>query len=162
MSNELLFINKTQLSLLLTWEKPGEKSLVLSHVQSNRRQAENRQRLSQPLWTGYTTVLVISMTDPTCDSDERQPMTPVDRKKGGREDARHLSRAKARPRIPIPSSTSSLPGRHLQHNESDPFHCTVVGIDAGPTPFSTLPSASQPSHVSLPRPSRRRPSADSK
>ncbi|KAM7188132.1 hypothetical protein V8F20_010704 [Naviculisporaceae sp. PSN 640] len=105
MGGQLLFVNKTPSSSLLTRSKRAEKAKILSHVQSNRRKQEARK-------AGRNTLIDLgSSTDRTETSDDGPG-------------------SKTQSRISFSSSTS-ISSYYPTHNSSDPFHCTVASTDAG-------------------------------
>ncbi|KXX81413.1 hypothetical protein MMYC01_202654 [Madurella mycetomatis] len=114
---ELLFINKTQSSDVLTRSKADEKSRILSHVQNRRRRDEARRkrgtRVAQPSFDKpedlQFQVQVVEVKRP------KGPFSPTSNTK---EDEQYQSLVRLALTYPT-------------HNSSDPFYSTVAGRDVG-------------------------------
>lgn len=107
-SRPLLFINKTGSSQQLSKSRPRESAAIFRHVQRNRRVAEGLRR--EPEWSRLSSTFT-SSDDPD-DTHEQAAVTPISERR------------------PL-SSRSSMPVLYPTSNGFDPFHCTVVGPDAG-------------------------------
>lgn len=137
MGTEFMFIVKTQSSEVLSRSKGArERFLILSHVQTNRRRAESGQqyRAEEP-WSQHTTVIAMTeVTENSSDGDTESGRQIDKRRKPAR-------RPKASTKSSPATTGSSIPEPTTQsqqiltiypiHNTTDPFHCTVVGLDAG-------------------------------
>ncbi|KAH8890080.1 hypothetical protein GQ53DRAFT_824730 [Thozetella sp. PMI_491] len=131
----LLFVNKTQDSADLSHSKGDEKYLIQSHVQSNRRRKQRKERAPgkdpQP-WEGYTSLL-------RADSSEVAPLAETS--KGQRLELRPRGRrsppSKGFPPNQEPPITpqqllqflSRLGSVYPSENSADPFYTTVGGDD---------------------------------
>lgn len=104
-SRPLLFINKTGSSQQLSKSRPRESAAIFRHVQRNRRAAEGLRR--EPEWSKLSSTFT-SSDNPDDDTDE----------------------ASEHRRLPS-KSTTAMPSLYPTCNGFDPFHCTVVGPDAG-------------------------------
>lgn len=125
MADQLLFVNKTPSSSLLTRSQRAEKAKILSHVQSNRRKQEAKKagrNVAGQRQTGAGTRVgsilpagTVIYLDPS--TDDAYQSSDAQRRQG------LLS--------PISTSSTSISLTYPTHNSSDPFHCTVASTDAG-------------------------------
>ncbi|GAB1317045.1 Transcription factor domain-containing protein (Fragment) [Madurella fahalii] len=114
---ELLFINKTQSSDVLTRSKADEKSRILSHVQNRRRRDEARRkrdtRVAQPsLDKPYGLQFQVEVVE------VRRPKDPFSPTSNTKEDGQYQNLVRLALTYPT-------------HNSSDPFYSTVAGRDVG-------------------------------
>ena len=111
----LLFVNRTGSSKNLSGSSQSESAVIMSHVQRNRRKAEGRSQ-NKP-WSSLESVLA-----PRSEKYKYQE-SYANKKNNGYETAPAASL----------SSTSpiELPRTYPTSNAHDPFHCTVVGNEAG-------------------------------
>lgn len=139
MDGSLLFVNKTQTSRVLSRSKAGERSAILSHVQSKRRRHEAEASQSLKPWAGLTTTLSASDVSEITktvqvklkfvdhDVTAQSIKIPADKQK------KQKHREVAEERLPPADASSKSLSKAMQpsYNASDPFHCTVANLDAG-------------------------------
>ncbi|EAQ90120.1 predicted protein [Chaetomium globosum CBS 148.51] len=125
---ELLFINKSPSSNILTRSKAGERSRILSHVQNRRRRDEARKKLgarmarpSQPTPLSFA----IASSKFWLPSRTQQPSSDDD------DMAKSESGRNGRGPGVSDRNTTSLVLFYPTDNSSDPFYSTVAGRDAG-------------------------------
>lgn len=114
MDEPLLFINKTQFSSLLSRSQAEEKSNILRYVQGRRRRGAANRR-AQP-WSEVTFSMTAGQGSSTLQNEttQKRPEEVADRRT-----------------LPFKKSVNHLLYTYPTHNGFDPFHCTVVGYDAG-------------------------------
>ncbi|UKZ84371.1 uncharacterized protein TrAFT101_000282 [Trichoderma asperellum] len=141
MDSSLLFVNKTQTSRILSRSKAGERSAILSHVQSKRRRHEaETSQISKP-WAGFTTTLSKSEASEISETVEEKLTFLVDNDDLTARSAKSLAvnkkqkqqREAAEKRLSLAYASSKSLSKAMQpsYNASDPFHCTVANLDAG-------------------------------
>ncbi|KAH8126275.1 hypothetical protein FP744_10003519 [Trichoderma asperellum] len=141
MDSSLLFVNKTQTSRILSRSKAGERSAILSHVQSKRRRHEAEVSQTLKPWAGFTTTLSTSDASEILKTVEEKSKFVVDDNDVTARPAKLLADNKKRKKhreaaekklSPAYASSKSL-SKAMQpsYNASDPFYCTVANLDAG-------------------------------
>ncbi|KAH8817442.1 hypothetical protein F5884DRAFT_748906 [Xylogone sp. PMI_703] len=114
--SSFLFVNKTSSSDVLTRSyKTDERFTILSHVQKRRRQ-KGRVEKTEP-WSMFTSCMI-----PT---PQAQSTSTTDEAQKRRHDA-NLGSSE----LPAKPSSPRLPHTYPANNGADPFHCTIVGVDA--------------------------------
>lgn len=139
MDGSLLFVNKTQTSRVLSRSKAGERSAILSHVQSKRRR--NESEASRPLkpWAGITTTLSASDVSEITKTvqvklkfvDHDVTARTIEISADKQKKQTHRMPAEKRLSPEYASSMSLSKAMQPSYNASDPFHCTVANLDAG-------------------------------
>jgi hypothetical protein len=139
MDSSLLFVNKTQTSLVLSRSKADERSAILSHVQTKRRRHEAKASQALKPWTRYSSTLSTSDVLDKSDivevklrfDEENVTTRPAKLSAIGKKEKKHIE-ATERRLSPADATSGSL-SRAMQpsYNASDPFRCTVANLDAG-------------------------------
>lgn len=138
MDGSLLFVNKTQTSRVLSRSKAGERSAILSHVQSKRRKHEAEASQSLKPWASFTTTLSASDVSEISNTVEMKLKFVDDavtarsvKLSADNQQKKHRGAAKRGFSPACASSKSLTKAMQPSYNASDPFHCTVAGLDAG-------------------------------
>ncbi|KAM0519019.1 hypothetical protein ACHAPE_004011 [Trichoderma viride] len=139
MDGSLLFVNKTQTSRVLSRSKAGERSAILSHVQSKRRRHEAEASQSLKPWAGLTTTLSASDVSEITktvevklkfvDHDVTARTIKISADKQKKQTHRKVAEKRLSPEYA--SSISLSTAIQPSYNASDPFYCTVANLDAG-------------------------------
>ncbi|KAL6900032.1 hypothetical protein GGI43DRAFT_55565 [Trichoderma evansii] len=139
MDSSLLFVNKTQESRVLSRSKAGERSAILSHVQSKRRRHEAEASQTLKPWARFTTTLLTSDVPEISKTAELKlkfvdcdvPIRPAKLSAENQKQKKHREAAQKRLSLAHASSKSLSKAMQPSYNASDPFHCTVANLDAG-------------------------------
>ncbi|KAK3385246.1 hypothetical protein B0H63DRAFT_472602 [Podospora didyma] len=131
MPKDLLFVNKTQSSDLLTRSQAREKAKILSHVQNNRRKAESESG-ERKAWSTFTSVMTPSSSEDLRETDQQQAKRKSKpRKKTKPRLSAAVMASESSSSLSPESAVIWLPTTVPSNNASDPFHCTSVQLDAG-------------------------------